>query len=86
MSTSPTPSERIDALRTVIDAALLVVENAGAHGIAAGPLYALLMPSGLTLDRFNWVMGILVQAERVRKCGHHYHATTPTVVQAAQTT
>lgn len=43
-------------------------------GVPAGHLYAALMSVGLSLEQFERLMGLLVEADKVTKRGHLYFA------------
>lgn len=63
---------QVSALAQLLNALVDAVAVGGADGVPGGTLYAALMRHGCTLERFEALMGILVDAGRVRKEGHVY--------------
>jgi hypothetical protein len=57
-------------LRRIADAVTAVVAETP-HGAPSGHLYAVLMQH-LTLDQFQSLMSVLVEAKRVRRLGNLY--------------
>lgn len=68
---------KMDALRALIDALLLLVEEAGIHGQPSGTLYAALMPSGITLIEYERLMRLVLETGRIHKRGHLYFSSPP---------
>lgn len=64
-----------NVLRMVAVAIVESVKEMGVQGAPAGPLYAALMPTGMTLEVFEQIMSGLVREGQVRKSGHVYHYT-----------
>ena len=63
-----TANQAVAAMR-VVQAVADAVREAGE--IPAGTLYAALMQSGCTLERFEWIIGILTEAGVVRREASH---------------
>ncbi len=61
--------EKAAAALRIVQAIADAIREAGS--IPAGTLYAMLMPSGCTLERFDWVIGILVESGRVVRDPSH---------------
>lgn len=64
--------ESLIALVQLCNAIVDAVKEAGPQGAPAGPLYAALMTAGCTLEHFEYLMGVLVSAGRLRKSGDLY--------------
>jgi hypothetical protein len=58
------------ALRQIFDILVNAIGAAGAQGIPAGHLYAMLMAYGMTLEQFNTFVDVMVGSGKVRKSGH----------------
>ncbi len=58
---TPSLKKQILVIKTIAEA----IEEAGQ--IPSGHLYALLMPYGCTLEKFNFVIDILVDSGKVKK-------------------
>lgn len=63
---------RASALAALLNALCDAVAAGGAEGVPGGTLYAALMQQGCSLQRFEELMRMLVDAGRVRKEGHVY--------------
>jgi hypothetical protein len=64
-----TREQAITALKLVADAVVEVVAECP-DGAPAGPMYAAFMQYGMSLDTFEQITDALVQAGKIRKCGH----------------
>lgn len=62
------------ALLGVCQTVIELVAAHGADGMPAGHLYGELMAFGCTLERFELLMGVLVQAGKLTHRGHVYFA------------
>lgn len=67
--------QHVLALKQVMEAIVDSVAEAGPHGAPSGTLYATLMSFGCSLESFERIMGVLVEAGRLEKRGHLYFAT-----------
>lgn len=65
--------EQASLLRTVANAILETVKEMGPQGTPAGPLYAALMTTGMSLEQFESIMNGLVAAKMLRHSGHLYY-------------
>jgi hypothetical protein len=68
-----TTQQKFDAVVAVLKALLETVQECGDQGAPAGVMYAALMDK-MSLDQFQHLMGILVQAGRVNCVHHVYYA------------
>jgi hypothetical protein len=66
-------AEKLDVLRQVMNAMVEAVK-ACPDGAPGGILYAALMGYGCTLEQFEMLMTVLVEAKKVRKSGQLYFA------------
>lgn len=64
----------LEALLQLSKAVIETVQEAGDQGAPSGVLYAALMTAGLSLEQYERLMAILVDAGKVRKSGHLYFA------------
>jgi hypothetical protein len=78
MSKAQMPRELRDQLITVQRVAEAIIEtvNECPQGAPAGPMYAAMMQF-MSLDTFEQMMRLLVEAGRVRKQGHLYFPVKP---------
>ena len=65
-------ANKADALRAVLSAILEAVEAAGTMGAPGGVLYAGMMSSGCTLQRFNEFMDAMLNTGLLVKSGECY--------------
>jgi hypothetical protein len=66
------PEQKKSALAALLNALVDAVAIGGADGMPGGTLYASLMTQGCTLQNFETLMSVLVDAGRLRKEGHLY--------------
>lgn len=67
-----TKTEAIHALRTIADAIIEAVREAGAEGVSASVLYMALAEHGCSFAQFEQIMSALVQAGKLRTEGYRY--------------
>lgn len=60
-------------LRKIGVAIVETVKEAGTQGTPAGPLYAALMTTGMSLEQFEHIMSALVAGKMLRKSGQLYY-------------
>lgn len=64
------------ALRMAVEIGYAVIDSvkvAKSEGAPAGLLYHAMMSAGMSLDAFQTIMDLLVQAKRVYRYGHLYY-------------
>lgn len=64
--------EALLAYVELCNAVVAAVKDAGPGGAPAGPLYAVMMSTGMRLEQFERMMDLIVQSGRLRKSGHLY--------------
>lgn len=69
-------TERQKQAITAISMAICEAVAEMPDGLPAGPLYAALMTTGITLEQFEIIMDTLVSIGKVRKSGHQYFPCT----------
>jgi hypothetical protein len=69
--------EQIKVLRAIGDVIVEAVAESGKLGAPGGPIYAALMPMGITLEQYEGIMAGLVTARKLRKQGQLYFAAGP---------
>lgn len=74
MATEPEIQAGLSVLKVIAEAVIETVKEAGPQGAPAGVLYAALMTTGMNLEQFERLMGILVEVGKVRKQGQLYLA------------
>lgn len=67
----------LDALLAITEGVIDAVRVAGDQGVPGGVLYAALMTTGMTLERFEWLMALLVSSGRLVKRGQLYFYVEP---------
>ena len=67
-------TEQIKVLRAIGDVIVEAVAESGKLGAPGGPIYAALMPLGITLEQYEGIMAGLVGARKLRKQGQLYFA------------
>lgn len=67
----------VQAIRLTADTILAAVDAAGPTGQPEGPLYAALMPLGVTLPIFESLLKGLELAGRIRRNGHLIRLALP---------
>ena len=72
--TSTQKHAAVDALKAICDAVVELVRASGSLGKPSGELYAFLMKYGCTLEQFEMLMGVLVDAGKVTKRWQLYFA------------
>jgi hypothetical protein len=70
----PEAKEMVRALLAVADAVADIVKAGGKLGTPGGTLYAALMTHGCTLEQFEMLMKVLVDAGKLEKRGQLYFA------------
>lgn len=71
-TSSKLTKEALIAFIELCDAVVDAVKEAGPQGAPAGPMYAAFMSYGMSLEQFQRMMDMLVNAGRLRKQGHLY--------------
>jgi hypothetical protein len=71
--TTPTNAQQVAIMRTILAVLETVCECP--DGAPAGPMYMAMMHSGFSLEQFESLMSILLDAKLVRKVGHLYYPT-----------
>jgi hypothetical protein len=66
-------AQQTQMLKKVCNAIVETVKEMGKQGAPAGPLYAALMTTGMTLENFEQIMSGLVAAKMLRKSGQLYY-------------
>lgn len=61
-----------DQVRTLLNVIVETVKEAGEQGAPAGPMYAALMTTGMSLEQFETIMGVLVRTGHLRHSNHCY--------------
>lgn len=69
----PTNIQPQNIIKILADIVIEAVQ-ASPQGVPGGHLYAALMSVGLTLEQFERLMGLLVEAGKVAKRGQLYYA------------
>jgi hypothetical protein len=72
--TTAEQDEAIDLLSQIASEIEAGVKKCGEKGAPAGVLYAFCVELGCNLTQFDAIMGVLVQANRVKKRGSCYFA------------
>lgn len=68
-------SHPADVLMLVISATLDAIRAFGSRGVVAGDLYAVLMSHGCTMNQYEGIVSVLVEAGKVRRDGNRIIAT-----------
>jgi hypothetical protein len=63
-------SKEVKAVVQIISVIAECIESAGSMGVPEGHLYALLMPTGCSLEQFQQLVTVLTSSGRVKKQGH----------------
>jgi len=58
------------ALLQIVDVIVEAIKERGPEGTPEGPLYAMLMTFGCTLEQFNMFVEVLVTTGQIRKRGN----------------
>jgi len=69
-----TKEKAVVSLHKIVQAVVETVRECGSTGAPAGILYAVLMSYGATLEQFETMMRLLVEAKKLRKDGQLYFA------------
>ena len=65
---------QLKALLGVTDAIIESVKAAGTQGAPGGKIYAALMAQGCTLNQYEMLMSMIVEAGKLRRSGDLYFA------------
>ena len=66
-------ARQLQILKLLCDTIIESVREAGVMGMPAGNLYAALMPSGISLEQFERLMGSLVNIGQLHKRNQVYY-------------
>jgi hypothetical protein len=66
--------DKVEKMATLCAIIVEAVKDMGPMGAPSGPMYAVLMSTGMTLDQYETIMAGLVSAGKLKRRGYVYYA------------